>query len=1065
LTKPHPNGKIQTKRREKRLKRPSKYSEKLIEERTRELRKEEEKLRSIFAASPDAITVTDLNGNIIDCNQAALEMYGSASKQDLIGKNALEFIVKKDQQRAIKNLKKTLEQGSIKNIEYTLLKKNGVEYPVELSASVVRDSLGNPVAFVAIIKEITARKLAEEALSESEKRYRSVVDNIGIGIAVISPKMEILALNNQMKEWFPQIDVSKKPICYKSFNNPPRKNICSYCPTHKTLKNGQIHESITSTPSGDKILNYRIVSSPIKDKNGKVAAAIEMVDDVTERKRMEEERKHYSEHLEELIEERTHKLRESEERFRSVADYASEAIITIDKNGTIVFWNKAAENIFGYSINEAIGKSITLMIPPRARKNYQKLIRQMIAKGVQDSVDKTFEVMGLRKDESEFPAELSLSVWKTREGTFSTAIIRDITGRKIMEDERRRYEETLSALNSCGGKLNTAKSLDKIYHLTLDAMEEILGFGHIAFMKAENEKLKPMYHRGYPITLDFELPLDGTKKGITVRAALKREPVLVSDVRKDKDYVSIPGVRRGLSELAVPVIVEDQVLGVLNVESKELDAFDEKDVVLLQILASHAATAISSLEKREEIEKRSNQQASLMKSSAEMIHSTELRQRLQAILDAVHGLGWRRVVLSVREEDLDIAKPEDIVTAGLTKEEREYLWTHKQPGQVWAERFGPEFERFKLGEFYYLPWSDPFVRKKFKVGTVSSHLKPEEMVDWNPDDLLYAPLRLADGRIVGVVSMDDPVDGRRPTRESLAPLELFLHQAAVAIENARLIKQLNDAKTQIQEYADQLEIKVEERTRELVDAQNRLLKAERLAAIGELAGMVGHDLRNPLTGIAGATYYLKLKYCSLMDRKGNEMLEVIEKDIEYSNKIINDLLEYSRDIKLRLTETNPKSMLKEALSFVKTPNGIKIFDETQRRPKIKVDTERMRRVLVNITKNAFDAMPNGGKLTIKSKEIRDGIALSFSDTGTGMSKEIMNKLWTPLFTTKARGMGFGLPICKRIVEAHGGKISVESTSGKGSTFTVMLPLKPKTKEEDEKVFVNIPEYLLLKTKE
>lgn len=779
----------------------------------------------------------------------------------------------------------------------------------------------------------------------------------------------------------------------------------------------------------------------------------------------EQKLKKYSERLEKLVEERTRKLLEGEERFRSVADYASEAIITLDNHANIVFWNKAAETIFGYHADEAINRAITLILPREARKNYQKMIKQAIAKHEFSSACKTFEVVGLRKDGAEFPMELSFSVWKTKEGTFSTDVIRDITERKKMEIERKHYEERLATLNSYGKKLNTASKINEIYELTLDAMQQILGFSHAAFLCVDKGSLRLICQRGYPSNLNLKLPLDGTKKGITVKAAITHEPVLVIDVMKNKDYVRISKNAHEMhSELAVPVMAEAEVLGVLNVESTELNAFDDKDLMLLQILASHAATAISNLKKQDELEKRSNQQASLMKSSAEMIHSTDLRQRLQAIMDAIQGLGWRRVVLSVRDQNLDIAKPEDIVTAGLTEEEAEFLWVNRKSGEIWAERFGSEFERFRIGEFYYLPWSDPFVRKRFSQGTVSSHLKPEEMVDWNPDDLLYAPLRLADGRIVGVVSIDDPVDGRRPTGESLASLELFLHQAAVAIENARLIKQLNDAKVQIQEYAGQLEVKVRDRTRELVDAQNRLLKAERLAAIGELAGMVGHDLRNPLTGITGAAYYLKSKYHASMDAKGKEMLEVIEKDIECSNKIINDLLEYSRDIKLKLARTSPKLLLNEALPFIRVPKNVQILDETCTKPRMKTDVERMRRVFVNLLKNAIDAMPKGGRLVVRSKKVKNCVTFAFADTGVGMTEETMVKLWTPLFTTKARGMGFGLPICKRIVEAHGGNISVESMLGKGSKFIVTLPILPKAEDEAEQVWAGVPEHLLLMTR-
>ena len=784
---------------------------------------------------------------------------------------------------------------------------------------------------------------------------------------------------------------------------------------------------------------------------------------ITERGKIEKELKRYSKSLEKLVKERTRRISEGEERFRSVVDHASEAIITMDGKGNIVFWNKAAETIFGYSSQEAVGKPITIIMPKWSRARNTKSIRQMF-RTRKSPVGKPFELTAFKKDGTEFPIELSFSVSETKEFTFSTGIIRDVTERKRIEDERKKLEKMLSALNFCGGKLNAAKSLDEVYDLTLDAMERTLGFEHASFMMADAGKLRPASQRGYAAPLNFALPLDGTKKGITVKAATTRKACLVPDVTRDKDYVKgDPLAPYSGSELAVPIMIEDQVLGVLNVESTKTDAFSEKDVMLLQILASHAATAIGDLKKRDEIEERSNQQASLMRSSAVMIHSTDLHQRLQAILDAIRGLGWRRVVLSVRDENLNIVHQEDVVAAGLTDAEKEFLWKSGRAGRVWARRFGPEFERFKLGEFYYLPWSDPFVRKTFSGDTVSSHLKHEEMVDWDPDDLLYAALRLADGRIVGVVSIDDPVDGRRPTKDTLQPLELFLHQAAVAIENGRLIKQLNDAKTQIEEYANQLEVKVEKRTRELTEAQKRLLKAERLATIGELAGMVGHDLRNPLTGITGATYYLKTKLRSKVDEKAWEMLKLIEDDIQYSNKIINDLLEYSRDIRLDLARTNPKAMLKQTFSSIEIPKKVQILDRTQTQPTVTVDVERMRRVLTNMIKNAFDAMPKGGKLTIASMKTKEGVTLSFSDTGVGISEETMKRLWNPLFTTKAKGMGFGLAICKRIVESHGGNISVESTVGKGTTFTINIPYKPKV-EEEGKIWVTVPEPVQIRAK-
>jgi PAS domain S-box-containing protein len=467
----------------------------------------------------------------------------------------------------------------------------------------------------------------------------------------------------------------------------------------------------------------------------------------------------------------------------------------------------------------------------------------------------------------------------------------------------------------------------------------------------------------------------------------------------------------------------------------------------------------------EEIQKRIKQQTSLMKTSAEMIHSTDMRERLQAIADAIKEQGWRRVVISVRDENMEMKSPQDLVTVGLTEEEREFLWNQRPPGQAVRKRFGPEYERFKIGEFYYLPWSDPWVREEFtRTPSVLSRLKPEEMVDWDPQDTVYAPLRLADGRIVGRLSMDDPVDGKRPTRGSLEPLELFLYQAAVAIENAQLIQQLNNARAQLQEYANKLEVKVADRTRELREAQDKLLKSERLAAIGELAAMVGHDLRNPLTGIAGATYCLKTKANSKLNEKENDMLVTIESAVAYSNKIITDLLDYSREIRLDRSETDPKSLLEEAVNRIEAPAGITIANQTESEPRLKVDKEKMQRVFINIIKNAFDAMPNGGVLTIRSEKTENDVSISFVDTGAGMSKETLQKLWTPLFTTKAKGMGFGLPICKRLVEAHGGKICVESQIGKGTTFTITIPIEDEL-EKTQDVLVKLPETVQLTRRE
>jgi signal transduction histidine kinase/putative methionine-R-sulfoxide reductase with GAF domain len=630
--------------------------------------------------------------------------------------------------------------------------------------------------------------------------------------------------------------------------------------------------------------------------------------------------------------------------------------------------------------------------------------------------------------------------------------------------------ERLSALNEYGRNLNMAKSMDEIYKLTLEAMKKTLGFEYASILMIKGKTLCMVDYQGYSKIPSLKLSLDG-KKGITVRAARTKRSVIVPDVTKEKAYVKGgEGIR---SELAVPIKVGNNVIGVLNVESKKLAAFDKEDKKLLETLASHAATAISNLRRREKLMALSQKMTNLMKSSTEIMHVKNMHQRLKVIAKTIQNFGWRRVVISLRDENLEGI---DLVTAGLTREEIKLLLERKAPGHIWKERLGPKFERFRIGEFYYLPWSDPWIREHVHhvpPGTppdlattyagVPSRLSEENMVDWHPQDMLYAPLRTPEGRIVGILSMDDPVDGRKPTRESLIPLELFLHQAAITIENAQLIENLREARKQLEIYAGQLERKVEERTRELRKSQEELLKAQRLAVIGELAGMVGHDLRNPLTSIAGAQYYLKKRLSLEANDKIRDMLDLIERNIAYSNKIINDLLDYSREIELEISEATPKSLVKEALMLLEIPRNVQVLDLTGNKPKIRVDVEKVRRVFVNLIRNAVEAMPKGGKITIKSRAEGENLEMTFSDTGIGMSKATLEKLWTPLFTTKAKGMGFGLAICKRFIEAHGGSISVKSALGEGTTFTVTIPIQPKIKEGGEKIWMKPLESSLLTT--
>lgn len=217
-------------------------------------------------------------------------------------------------------------------------------------------------------ERLTRFERIEEELRESEERYRSVIDNVEVGIALISPTMEILALNNQMKKWFSAVDASVRPICFQSFNNPPRESICSYCPTQKTLKDGRVHQSITSTPSGGKVRHFKIIASPLRDKRGEVAAAIEMVEDITKKKRSEK------------------LLKKERKIFFSVLQKAPYGAVIIDKKGSYLYINEEFSTVTGYTLQD-IPRGIDWFLKaypdPRYRKSAMKAWKEDISsKGI-----------------------------------------------------------------------------------------------------------------------------------------------------------------------------------------------------------------------------------------------------------------------------------------------------------------------------------------------------------------------------------------------------------------------------------------------------------------------------------------------------------------------------------------------------------------------------------------------------------------------------------------------------------------------------------------------------------
>ncbi len=276
------------------------------------------------------------------------------------------------------------------------------------------------------------------------------------------------------------------------------------------------------------------------------------------------------------------------------------------------------------------------------------------------------------------------------------------------------------------------------------------------------------------------------------------------------------------------------------------------------------------------------------------------------------------------------------------------------------------------------------------------------------------------------------------------------------------------AEDEIRRLNEELTLKMEQ----LITTQQDLVRKEKLASIGLLAGSVGHELRNPLGVMNNAVYFLQ-SIIPETNTTAREYLEIIKQEIDNSQKIIHDLLDYSR---LKAPESKmlpPRELIMETVEGCKIPDNIELeLSLADALPAVMVDPLQMERVFLNLLTNAVQAMPGGGTLRItastasitgndergagkeepsgaeinrnprNSNRVPDAgfVEISIEDTGEGIAPENMDKIFQPLYTTKARGIGLGLSICKSLTETNGGRIEVESQLSKGTTFTVALPV-------------------------
>ena len=310
-------------------------------------------------------------------------------------------------------------------------------------------------------------------------------------------------------------------------------------------------------------------------------------------------------------------------------------------------------------------------------------------------------------------------------------------------------------------------------------------------------------------------------------------------------------------------------------------------------------------------------------------------------------------------------------------------------------------------------------------------------------------------RVIGVLSLQSNSPNAY-SPEQINTLELVATQVAITIQNSQLFEQVKReleermrAEQKVKEYSENLEKMVDERTNELHEAQEQLVRKEKLATLGMLAGSVGHELRNPLGVIKSSAYYLGMVQPDA-NEKVKQHYDMIMQEVNNADKIISDLLDFSRNISAERKQSSVPDIVQRTLERTPVPATVDVAVEIPiDLPKVFADPRQVEQILGNLISNACQEMvpqgsstieTDGGRLTISAREQDKMVAIAVADTGKGISPETMEKLFEPLFSTKTKGIGLGLSVSQKYAEANNGWIEVESQPGQGSTFTLCVPV-------------------------
>ena len=1003
-----------------------------------EVRESELKFRAIFDNASDGMFLVDeksrrfalANGSCLRMLGYTADEFANLSIADIHPEEDLPFI--------FGQIEGQMKGEPARRGDVQFKRKDGSSFPADSSPAAMM--LGDKKCILVMFRDITARQHAEAALRESEQRYRETADSLPEVVFETDLKGSVTFANRAGREVFGLTDEAlARGVNVFSFLAPEECERAA-ADTRRVMGGEDRPGTEYTAMRSDGTRFSALVHANRAMRDGALVGLRGIFIDITPRKKMEEA------------------LRESEARTRAVTDTARDCIIMVDSDGSVVFWNPAAERLLGYSADEMRGKKLhDIIAPERFRALHREKFAAFRLTGEGAAVGKTIELPALHRDGHEIPAELSLSALILDGRWHAVGILHDVTERKLAEEVVRTSEARFrEVVENQGEGIGVVDVHDRFTFIN-PAAERIFGVGpgelagrtlgeflgrEQARAVAQNSARRRAGSRNaYELTI--------------TRPNGERRDLLVTTVARfdaERKWIGAFGVFHDITE-------RKQAESALRESEERYRDLFENSTDLIQSVGTDGKYVYTNARWRETLGYTEAEIAGLTMLN---VLAPESRDHCRAVFDGLmHGghaecentvfltKDGRRVHvegnLSVSMKD---GKP--VATRGFFRDVTDRL---KAEGALREVRSGRE-------RLEHIVNRSPAIAFLWRT----DHELSVDFVSANVRELGYSAADFLSGRITygSIVHPDD-------LARALADAERFVAEGrSEFVQQYRVITATGDVRwiedrTWVPWRSDGsvthhqgIIIDVTERRLAEAEIAQKNSELRQLNDVkNQLLGMAAHDLRNPLSVVSAASeFLLEDAGRALPEGKKTDFMRRIHSSSEFMLKLIDDLLDVAKiesgKLDLDLSDGDIGGLVDDNLAInvmLAEKKSIKLdFQRLSALPRFQFDRGKVEQVLNNLVSNALKFSQPGTGVTVTAARMNGSVVVSVRDHGQGIPAEELGKLFLPFSKTSVRSTagerstGLGLAIARKIVEGHGGHIWAESEVGKGSTFSFSLPV-------------------------